>query len=330
MNARLCFRHRPGLCAVLFLALLAAVASPAWGQGFPPKTIRVIVSFVPGGGDDFHGRLVAQKMSEQLGQQVIVENRPGAGGVLAWEYSARAAPDGSMIQVAGPGITVTKVLRPASKIDPWRDFAWVAQIEQHPLLLVVHPSVPATTLKELIALARSRPGQLSYGSSGIGAAPHLAGEYLKSTAKLDIQHIPYKGSAQAYIDVMAGQVAIYFAVPESGIPYVKSGKLRALGVTGAARMSILPDMPTFVESGLRDYELSSYLALLVPSATPKETIAKLNQVINRALSSPDAREKILQHGGEPVLKTPEQTLQYVKDTAAKYERIIRTANIKAE
>jgi tripartite-type tricarboxylate transporter receptor subunit TctC len=316
----------PAFAAILLCALpLAAVA-----QGFPAKPLRIVVAFVPGGADDFHGRLVAQKLTEVLGQQVIVENRAGAGGLVGWEAVAKSPPDGYTLLLASPGLTVVKSLRPSASVDPWRDFTWVSLVAQYPLVLVMHPSVPAKTLKELIALARARPGQLSYASSGIGATPHLAAEYFKSAAKVDIVHIPYKGSAPAYLDIMAGQVAMYFAVPGSGIPYIRSGKLRALGVTGATRAPQLPEVPTIAEAGLPGFEITSFWALLVPGATPREVVARLADAIAQTLSAPEVRERIIKAGSQPGFGTPEQVLDMARKAAVNLDRIIRTANIKAE
>lgn len=316
----------PAIAAILLCALpLAATA-----QVFPAKPLRIVVAFVPGGADDFHGRLVAQKLTEVLGQQVIVENRAGAGGLVGWEAVAKSPPDGYTLLLASPGLTVVKSLRPSASVDPWRDFTWVSPVAQFSLVLVMHPSVPAKTLKELIALARARPGQLSYASSGIGAGPHLAAEYFKSVAKVDIVHIPYKGGAPAYLDIMAGQVAMYFAVPGSGIPYIRSGRLRALGVTGATRAPQLPEVPTIAEAGLPGYEFTSFYSLLVPGATPREVVTKLADAIARALSAPEVRERIIKAGSEPASGTPEQVLEMAKNAAVKLDRIIRTANIKAE
>jgi tripartite-type tricarboxylate transporter receptor subunit TctC len=310
-------------------ALLCVLSSAAVAQNFPSRPIKLVVAFLPGGADDFHARLMASKMTELGGQQMIVENRAGAGGLVGWEYVARAPADGYTVLLASAGLAVARVLRPSITLEAFREFAYVALVAQYSQLLVVHPSVPVKTVKDLIALAKARPVALSYASSGIGATPHLAAEYFKSTAKVDIVHIPYKGSPPAYIDIMAGQVDMYFAVPASGLPYVRSVKLRALATTGAKRATLLPDVPTVRESGL-DYDISSYWCLLVPAATPRDIIAKLSDMTNRTLSSPDVRDKMVYAGSEISIKTPEQTLAFVKETATKYERIIRAANIKAE
>ena len=312
--------------ALLFVLVPAAVGA----QAFPVKPLRIVVAFVAGGSDDYHGRLVAQQLTEVLGQQVIVENRAGAGGMVGWEFAAHAPADGYTLLLGGGSLSAVKSLRPNAPIDPLRDFTWVAPVATFPLMLVVHPSVPAKNVKELIALAKARPGQLNYASSGIGATPHLAAEYFKAMAGVNIEHVPYKGSTPAYIDLMAGQVSMYFAVVASGMPYVKSGKLRAMGVTGARRAPQLPDVPTIAEAGLPGYDISSYYALVVPSATPRPLVNRLAGAITQAVSTATLRDRLINAGSEPATSTPEELLQFVKDNAAKYDKIIRGANIKAE
>jgi tripartite-type tricarboxylate transporter receptor subunit TctC len=316
------------LCAMAAALLLWVPV--AISQTVPARQLRVVVAFVPGGADDFHGRLVAQKLTEVTGQQVIVENRAGAGGLVGWEYVAKSPPDGHTLLLASPGLTVVKSLRPTATIDPWRDFTWVSLVAEYPLVLVLHPSVPAKNVRELIALARAQPGRLNYASSGIGATPHIAAEYFKAVAKIDITHVPYKGSAPAYIDIMAGQVAMYFAVPGSGIPHIRSGRLRGLGVTGPKRATLLPEVPTIAESGLPGYEITSFWALLVPSGTPRDGVQKLSASINQALSAPDFKERVIKAGSEPGIMTPDQVLAKAKDAAVKFERVIREANIRGE
>lgn len=323
------FISRTAVCA-LAVATLAASASSVTAQGFPTKTLRVVVAFVPGGADDFHGRLVAQKLTEVIGQQVIVENKAGAGGLVGWEYVAKSQADGHTLLLASPGLTVVKTLRPTATLDPWRDFAWVSLVAEYPLVLVMHPSVPAKNIKELIALARAQPGRLNYASSGIGATPHIAAEYFKSIAKVDITHVPYKGSTPAYIDIMGGQVDMYFAVPGSGIPHIRSGKLRGVGVTGPKRATLLPEVPTIAESGLPGFEITSFWALLVPGETPRQVVQKLSGWINQALSMSDFRDRAIKAGSEPGIMTPDDILAKAKNAATKFERVIREANIKAE
>ena len=315
---------------LLALAILLVAAMQANAQPFPTKPLRLVVAFVPGGGDDYHGRVLAQKLSEILGQQVVVDNRAGAGGLVGWEHVAKSPADGYTMLLSGGGLAAIKSLRPNAPVDPIRDFVWVSMVAGYPLVLVVHPLVPAKDLRELISLAKAKPGQLNYGSSGVGATPHLAAEYFKSAAGVDIVHVPYKGSTPVYADLMAGLVSMYFAVPASGAPYVKSGKLRAIAVTSAKRASLLPSVPTMAEAGLPGYDISSFYALLVPAGTPREIVNRLAEATARAVASPDLREKIVNAGSEPASSTPEELLQIVKDSAAKYERIIKAANIKPD
>ena len=314
------------------LAVLAALMGPlaAHAQPFPTKPLRLVVAFVPGGADDYHGRLVAQKLSDILDQQVVVDNRSGAGGMVGWEHVARSPADGYTMLLSGGGLAAIKSLRPNAPVDPLRDFTWVSMVATYPLVLVIHPSVQAQNLRELIALAKSKPGQLNYGSSGVGATPHLAAEYFKSAAGVDIVHVPYKGSTPVYADLMAGLVSMYFAVPASGTPYVKSGKLRAIAVTTLKRSSLLPTVPTIAEAGLPGYDISSFYALLVPAATPREIVNRLADATAKTVAAADFREKILNAGSEPSSSTPEEVLQIVKDSAIKYDRIIKAANIKPD
>jgi tripartite-type tricarboxylate transporter receptor subunit TctC len=261
---------------------------------------------------------------------VVVDNRSGAGGMVGWEYVAKSPPDGYTMLLSGGGLAAIKSLRPNAPVDPLRDYVWVSMVANYPLVLVIHPSVQAQNLRELIALAKAKPGTLNYGSSGVGATPHLAAEYFKSAADVDIVHVPYKGSTPVYADLMSGLVSMYFAVPASGTPYVKSGKLRAIAVTTSKRASLLPSVPTMAEAGLPGYDISSYYALLVPAGTPRDIVNRLADATAKAVASPDFRDKIIAAGSEPASSTPEELLQIVKDSAAKYDRIIKAANIKPE
>ncbi len=312
-------------------AALVCAWSPglATAQNFPAKPLRLIIRAPPGGTDDLLGRIIAQKMGETLGQQVIIDYRTGAGGLVAWEYVANVAPDGYTLLLAASGLSAIKAMRPEVTIDPWRDFTWVSQITNYQLVLVVHPALPAKTLKELIALARAQPGQLSYGSSGVGATPHLAAEYFKAMAKVDITHVPYKGAGPMVLDLIPGRLAMGVLVVASAIPHIRSGKLRALGVTGAARVHQLSEVPTIAEGGLAGYEFTGFYAILVPAKTPREIVARLAATIATSVSAPDYRERIINTGMEPTFNSPEQMLQLAKQDGAKIDRIIRTANIKA-
>ncbi|HYC45241.1 MAG TPA: tripartite tricarboxylate transporter substrate binding protein [Burkholderiales bacterium] len=298
-------------------------------QSFPTKPLRLVLRSPPGGTDDLLGRLIALKMPESLGQQVIVDYRTGAGGLVAWEYIAKAPPDGYTLLLAASGLGAVRSLRPNATIDPWKDFAWVSQVVNYQLALVVHPSVPAKNVKELIALARARPGQLSYGSSGVGATPHLSAEYFKAAAKVNIVHVPYKGAGPMFLDLMSGRVETGFSVVASSIPHHKSGKLRILGTSGSKRVAQIPDVPTIGES-VPGYEFDAFYALLVPGGTPREIIQRLADATAKVVASPEYRQRVIDGGMEPVSSSPEQMLKIAKLDAAKIDKIVRTANIKLD
>ncbi|HUP94931.1 MAG TPA: tripartite tricarboxylate transporter substrate binding protein [Burkholderiales bacterium] len=316
--------------AVLLAALLCFFSAALMAQTFPLKPLRLVLRAPPGGTDDLLGRLISLKMGEILGQQIIVDYRTGAGGLVAWEYIAKAPPDGYTVLLAASGLGAIKSLRPEATIDPWRDFTWVSQVVNYQLVLVAHPSVPAKTLKDLIALAHGKPGQMSYGSSGIGATPHLSAEYFKAAAKVNILHVPYKGAGPMYVDLMGGRIELAMAVSGSAIPHVKAGKIRALGVSGAKRVPQLPDVPTIAEGGVPGYEFTAFYALLAPGGTPREIVARLADATAKTVASPEYRTRVIDAGMEPVSNTPEQMLQAAKIDAAKIDKIVRTANIKPE
>jgi tripartite-type tricarboxylate transporter receptor subunit TctC len=312
--------------ALLLCVLPAAVVA----QGFPSKPVRIVVRAPPGGTDDLLGRLIAHKMTELVGQQVIVDYRTGAGGLVAWQYVAQSPPDGYTVLLAASGLGAIKSLRPDATIDPWRDFTWISQVVSYQLVLLVHPSLPVTTLKQLIALAKSRPGELTYGSSGIGATPHLAGEYFKSAAKVNIVHVPYKGAGPMYLDLMGGRLEMGMAVVGSAVPHVQGGKLRALAVSGAKRVPQLPEVPTMAEAGLTGVDLTAFYALLVPSKTSRDIVSRLADITAKVVASPEYRNPVIKAGMEPVANTPEQMLQVAKQDGARIEKIVKTANIKME
>jgi tripartite-type tricarboxylate transporter receptor subunit TctC len=315
----------------VLLALLLCVLPPAVvAQSFPTKPLRIVVRAPPGGTDDLLGRIIAHKMTEIFGQQVIVDYRTGAGGLVAWQHVAQSAPDGYTILLAASGLGAIKTLRPDATVDPWRDFAWVSQVVNYQLIALVHPSLPVTTLKQLIALAKSRPGELTYGTSGVGATPHFSGEYLKAMAKIDIIHVPYKGAGPMYVDLLGGRLAMGMAVVGSAVPHVQAGKLRALGVSGAKRVPQLPNVPTIAEAGVPGYELTAFYALLVPAKTPRDIVLRLAEVTAKVVASPEYRQRVVDSGMEPVSNTPEQMLKVAKTDGAQIEKIVRTANIKLE
>ena len=314
------------LCAGALGAPLAAFA-----QGFPAKPVRLIVRAPPGCTDDLIARLIAPALSKTVGQQVIVDYRPGAGGLVAWEYVAKQPPDGYTLLLAASGLAAIKSLRVEMPVDPFRDFGWVTQITSFMLVLVVHPSLPTRTMKDLIALARSRPGQLSYGTSGVGATPHLAAEYFKAMAKVQINHVPYKGAGPMYIDLIGGRIEMGSAVLGSALPHIRSGRIRALGVSGATRSPQLPEVATIAEAGLAGFEFEPFYALVVPARTPREITGALAVATGKAMSPPEFREQFVRIvGSEAVFNTPEQMLQVAKKEAELIDKIVRTANIKPE
>ncbi len=313
------------LCSGVLAAPLVSVA-----QGFPVKPLRLIVRAPPGGTDDLIARLIAPAIGKSIGQQVIVDYRTGAGGLVAWEYVAKLPPDGYTIMLAASGLSAVKSLRPDATIDPFRDFGWVSQITSFMLVIVVHPSLPVRTLKEFIAFARARPGQLSYGTSGVGATPHLNGEYFKAMSKTQINHVPYKGAGPMYLDLIGGRIEVGSAVLGSALPLIRDGRIRALGVSGAQRSAQLPNVPTIAEAALPGFEFEPFYAIVVPPRMPRELMTILADAIAKAISPPEFREQFLKIvGSEAIFNTPDQMLQVAKKEAALIDNIVRTANIKA-
>lgn len=311
-----------GTFCTWLMVLGVGVAS---GQDFPNKLIR-IVSTEAGGGADSNARPIAQKLAGNLGQQVIVENRPG---VTAAESVAKAPPDGYTLLVNGSSFWIGPLLQKAP-YDPVSDFAPITLATTSPLLLVVHPSLRVKSVKELIALAKSKPGELNYGSSPAGSSAHLAAELFKSTAGVNIVRVPYKGGGPAVIDLVGGQVQLMFSVAGLVTPHVKSGRLRALGVTSAQPSALFPDLPTVAASGLSGYESVNRFAVLAPAKTPTVLINRLNQEIVRVLNSPDVKEKFLYAGVETVGSSPEQLAAAIKSEMATVGKVIKDAGIKLE
>ena len=315
----------------VLLVALAFHLPAAWGQAWPSKPIRIIVPFAPGGPADLLPRLIGPKLTEAWGQPVVVENKPGAGGNIGMDALAKAAPDGYTLVIGPNGnLVVNPHLYPNLPYDVFRDFTPVTLVASFSNVLVVNPEVPAKTVPELIALAKAKPGALSYGSPGTGSQAHLGGEFLKLMAGIDIIHVPYNGTAPAMRDLLGGQISFMFAQTSSALPQVQSGKLRALGVASARRSAQLPDVPTIAESGLPGFEAVSWYALLAPAGTPKEIVTRLQAEIARILQLPDIREKLALQGGEPVGNTPEQLSSMLKSESSRYADIVKRANIKAE
>ena len=318
----------------LLLAYVAAAAClPSAGnaQGYPGKPVRIVVPFPPGGGTDIGTRILAQKLSEAWGQSVVVENKAGAAGIVGTEFSARAAPDGYTLMMGNIGTHAINIsLYKKLPYDPVRDFAPVSQIAGLPLFLLVHPSVPATSTTELVTLLKGKPGQYDYSSSGSGGSMHVAAELFKSMAGVRIVHIPYKGGGPAVADLLAGQVKISFATVLETLQHVKSGKVRALAVTGSRRSLAAPEYPTIAESGLPGYESTSWLALFAPVGTPKEVVAKVAADAGRVMNTSEVRERFVAQGADPIGSTPEQLSSVLARDIAKYAKVMQESGTRPE
>ena len=316
--------------AMLIPAILAAYSASSPAQTYPAKTVRFIVPFPAGGGADIVARAIAQKLGESLGQQVVVDNRTGAAAIIGTEIAAKSPPDGYTIILGqtGPN-SINPGLYDRLPYDALKDFAPITLTTIYPYVLVVHPSIPAKTVKELIALAKAKPNQLTFASAGNGGANHLAAELLKSMAGISMVHVPYKGSAPALIDVLGGHVSMMFDPTITAIPHVKRGKLRALGVSSLKRSAVAPELPTIAETGLPGYEALGWHGVLAPAATPREIITRLNADIVKVLQSSDMRARFAEQGAEPVGNTPEQFLEFLKADLAKWAAVIKSAGVRA-
>jgi len=315
----------------LSLGLVIGLMPSVLAQGYPNKSIRIIVPFPPGGGNDVIGRIIAQKLTERLGQQVVVDNRAGANGIVGLQALMQAPPDGYTIAVAAAGpMAVNPSLYEKLPYDSLKDFSYITNMVIFPLILVTHPSVPAKTTQDLINLAKAKPKQLFYGTPGSGNSAHLAGELLNSMANVQTVHVPYKGQGPAMADLVAGQVQMMFASIPSVLPQVKSGQVNAIAMGSAKRVPSLPEIPTLSESGVPGFEAYSWAGMLAPAKTPKEIIARLNKEIVDILKQKDVADKLNQQGALPVGDSPEQFAAYVKAEIDKWGAVIKSANIKAD
>jgi len=309
---------------------LAIFPGGADAQTYPSKPIRWIVPFPPGGSTDLLARVVGQKLTESWGQQVIVDNRGGAGGTLGAAEAARAPGDGYTLLMGAIHHTIATSAYPKLPYDFQRDFAPITVVAIVPNVLVVNPSVPAKSVKELIAYAKANPGKLTYGSAGMGTAHHLIGEVFNARAGVDILHVPYKGSAPAVADLIGGQVSIMYDTVASCLPHVKAGKLRPLAVATAKRSSALPDVPTIAEAALPGFEVTTWFGALAPAKTPKELVVKLNAEMVKILNMPDVRKRLLEAGAEPVGNTPDEMAAQIKKETEEFAKIVKQAKIVAE
>lgn len=308
---------------------LGAVAEAASAQTYPTKTIRVVVPYAPGGATDLTARLVGQKMQEAMKQNVLVDNRPGAGGVIGADMVAKAAPDGYTVLIAVPAEIAILPHLQKMPYNVARDLAPVSLAAVTPLILVVHPSLPVKSVKELIAFAKARPGQLSYASAGTGGVQHLSGELLKITMKLDMVHVPYKGAGPVMPDLVGGHVPMFFSGMPPAMPHVRAGKLRPLAVTTTRRSPAAPEVPTMAEAGVPGFDISNWFGYFVPAGTPPDVIGKLNAEINRALRMADVREKLGNVGAEAVGTSPEELAKFVRAESEKFANLIKLSGAKA-
>ncbi len=308
------------------LLMLAMGAASAW----PDKPLRVVHGFAAGGGADIFLRIVLPKFSENLGQQVLVDYRTGAGGNVAMEAVARAAPDGYTLLMGTPGLATNAFLYDKLGFDPLKDLAPISLIGSVPNALIVTPTLPANSVRELIALAKAQPGKLNYASSGTGTSLHLAAELFRISAGIEMQHIPYKGGAQAQTDVMGGQAQLMFNVLPSALPQIRAGKLKVLAVTGKTRSEALPDVPTMIEAGLPGYSATTWNGILVTGGTPREIVAKLNDALVRAMRAPEMKEALAKIGQDPLWSTPEEFAAFLRDETEKWRKVIQATGLKAQ
>jgi tripartite-type tricarboxylate transporter receptor subunit TctC len=297
-------------------------------QGYPAKTIRVVVPYAPGGATDLTGRLVGQKMQEAMKQNVIVDNRPGAGGIIGADIVAKAAPDGYTLLLAAPAEIVILPHLQKMPYNVERELAPVSLGAVTPLILVVHPSLPAKTVKELIAFAKAHPGQLSYASAGTGGVQHLAGELFKITMKIDLVHVPYKGAGPVMPDLIGGHVPMFFSGMPPAMPHVRAGKLRALAVTTTKRSPAAPEVPTMEEAGVPGFDISNWFAYFVPAGTPADVITRLNTEINRGLRLQDVRDKLASVGAEAVGTSRDELAKFVRSESEKFSNLIKKSGAK--
>ncbi len=316
---------------VVSILVLLFAAQTVLGQAYPAKPIRMVVPFAAGAGsNDIMARLIAQKLSESFGQQVVVDNRPGASGIIGCDIVAKAQPDGYTVLMMSLTLAVNPSLFKKMPFDSERDLVPVTMVASAPLMLVVHPSVPAKSVAELVAYAKANPNKLNFGSGGPGATPHLAGEMFKMLAGVQMTHVPYKGGAPALADLVGGQIQLMLENIPGTLPFAKAGKLRALAVTDKKRSPVVPDLPTLDEAGLKGYELVGWNGLFLPRNTAKPVVTKLYSGTRQALLLPDIKERLAQMGAEGVGNTPEQFSAFIKAEIAKWGKVVKAAGIKVE
>jgi tripartite-type tricarboxylate transporter receptor subunit TctC len=315
------------ICILLAMAFATAAAA----QNFPSKPVRVVITYPPGGSTDVVGRALAAKLTEVLGQQVVVDNRGGAGGIIGSDIVAHATPDGYTVLLGtSAGMSINPLLHKKLPYDVQRDFAPVSLVVINPQALVAHPALPANTVQELIKLARAKPGQINYASPGVGSPNHMGMELLKSMTGINVVHVPYKGGGPAMTELLAGQVQLLFNSIPSVLPQVKAGRLKALAVGSARRSPAMPDVPTVAESGVPGYEYATWYGLFTPAGTPRAVIAQLNKAVAAALKNPELAQSLAAQGSEPNPTTPDELARFVKSEHDRWSRVVKAAHMKAE
>jgi tripartite-type tricarboxylate transporter receptor subunit TctC len=320
--------HTHYIAAALFCAV-SATAHAAETNPYPSRPIRLVAPFAPGGGTDVVSRLVAQRLIESWGQPVILDNRPGAGTMIGTEIVKNAPPDGYTILICAAAHSINPSLYSKVNYHPVRDFAPITMAVTFPFLLVVHPSVPAKNVQELVAAAKAQPGKLTFASSGSGNTNHLAGELLKITAAIDITHVPYKGGAPALNDVVGGQVSMMFGTVVETLPQARAGKVRAIGVTSAKRAAFAPDVPAVAET-LRGFEVIGWYAFLVPAGTPAPVVDKLNREVTRILETPDVKQKLVALGTDPSPMSSQETREFIARETVRWEKVVKQSGLRAD
>jgi tripartite-type tricarboxylate transporter receptor subunit TctC len=319
-----------GMGRGLTCALAALMAAVAYGQSYPAKSVRLIVPYAPGGIVDYVGRLTGQRLSDAFGQNVVIDNRPGAGGIIGIETASKAAGDGYTLLIMDPAIVINPSLLARVPYDINKDLIPTTILSSSPLVLAISAKVAANTVQELVNLARSQPGKLSFASAGIGTTPHMAGEMFKARIQQNITHVPYKGSGPAMTDLIAGQVQMTFSSITAALPFIKDGRLRGLATTGEKRAAALPSLPTVAESGFPGFEVNLWLAVFVPADTPGGIVTRLSSELGKALQHPDMKSGLEKVGAEPVGNTPGEAAIFVKNEFKKWAEVIKAANIKAD
>jgi tripartite-type tricarboxylate transporter receptor subunit TctC len=326
MNANIASRWLSVLCCAIGCAASIAHAQ----DPYPSKPIRFLAGAVPGGATDILARAIGQRLGDNLHQQVVIDNRPGANQIIAAEINSKALPDGYTILMVPSGFTINPAIYKTLPFDPVRDFTPIALVANVPNVLVVNPAIPARSVKDLIALLRTKPGQMSYGSSGVGSPSHLCAELFKLVTKVDFIHVPYKGNGQTMIELMGGQIQLSFPSIPASVNFIKAGRMIALGVTTQERASALPDIPTIAEAGVAGYEVSGWYGVLAPPNVPKALAARLNNEINRILNDPETRKMLSQQGADPLTGSPEHFAATIKADLTKWAKVVAAAGIKPQ